>query len=80
MPLTVRKFFLNVKEGDHWLDQGFFERIELELNFKKCNWGGGQFGQNFYVSELGPLALYYKHGNKIPLSINAVNLRNMLQL
>jgi len=66
-----------VKERDHWLDQGFCKRIELELNFKKCNWGGGQFGQNFSVSELGPLAFYCKHDNKILLYTNAVNLRNM---
>jgi len=67
-----------VKEGDHLLDQGVGERIELELNFNKCKWGEReQLGQNFPFSELGLLAFNCKHDNKIPLSTNAVNLRNI---
>ena len=77
MPLIVRKLSFYVKEKDHFLDQGVGKKIELELNFKKCNWGEGQFGQNFCVSELGPLASYCEHDNKIPLSADAVNLREL---
>jgi hypothetical protein len=76
--LIVRKLCLYVKEREHLLDQGVGDRIELELNFKKCNWGGGeQFGQDFSFSELGPLALCCEHDNKIPFFTNVVHLRNM---
>jgi len=56
VPLNVRKFFLNVKEGDHWLDQGFCERIELELNFKKCNWRGRAVWTEFLCLRIGPIS------------------------